>query len=162
MPQWHHFICYCFVPNWFSSMYVHTSYIILYTGQPGSAHLSGRDTPEINNNADTSSMLPSLDVQASTKTSVCASPLSADITSPIEQTFMTHEMGQELDHEAVDSSSPSGLLHPDDLAVSGQYPDDIGEPSELAPVGPSDASGPRSSSHSEDAVTLTVSPQGET
>ena len=156
MPQWH--VCYCVMPNWFSPTCI---LLTLCTGQPGSAHLSGRDTPESNNNANTTSMLPDLDVQASSKTSLCANPLSSDTTSPIEQPFMTHRTSQELDHEAVDSSSQAGLVHPDDLALNGQYSDGIGEPSELAPVGPSDGSAPCPPSHSEDAVTLTISQQGE-
>ena len=135
--------------------------LTLCTGQTGNAHTSGRASPESNNNVDTTGMLPDLDVQASSNTSLCASPLPADTTSPIEKPFMTHEMSQKLDHEVVDSSGSAGLVHLDNLAVSGLYPDDIEEPSELAPVGLSDASGPRSPFCSENAVTLTISQQGE-
>ena len=150
------------MPNRFSPTCHLPILLTLSSGQTGSAHSSGRGTPESNNNTDTTGVLPDLDVQASSKTSICASPLPADTTSPIEQPFMTHEMSQELDHEAADSLSPAGLVHPDDLAVSGQYPGGIGEPSELAPVGPYDASAPHPPSHSEHAVILTISQQGET
>ena len=161
MPQWHHlrllllhaksvvtYVCAYFLPS-------------LCTVQPGSAHTFGRTTPESNNTADTTSMLPDLDVQASSKTSLCASPLPTDTASPIEKPIMTREMSQDLDHEVVGSSGPAGLVHLDNLAVSGQYPDDIEEPSELAPEGLSDASAPRPPFHSENAVTLTISQQGE-
>ena len=123
-------------------------------------HLSGRGTPDSGGNIDTSGMLHGLDVQPSSKPSLCTSPLATETSTPPEQPFPTNEVSHELDHEAVDSPSLGLLLHPDDSALSGQHPDGI-ESYELDPVRPSDTSAPLLRSHSEDAVTLATSEQGK-
>ena len=104
-------------------------------------------------------MLPEPDVQPSSETSFCTSPLPTDTSSPIEHPVTAHEdeVSHKLNHEAANSPR----LDQDDSTLSSQHPNEIGDHCRLPPEGPCDTSAPRSSSCTEYAEMLGTGQQGE-
>ena len=104
-------------------------------------------------------MLPEPDVQPSSETTFCTSPLPTDTRAPTEHPVTTHEdeVSHKLDHEGADSPR----LDQDDSTLSRQHPNKIRDHCRLSPDGPSDTNAPRSSSCTEDAETLGTVQQGE-
>ena len=92
-------------------------------GQPNSVHPSGRCTPEGSGIVDTATMLPEPDVQPSSETSFCTSPLPTDTSAPTEHPVTTHEdeVSHKLDHEGADSPR----LDQDDSTLSRRHPNKI-------------------------------------
>ena len=102
-------------------------------------------------------MLP--DVQPSSETSFCTSPLSTDTSATTEHPVTAHEdeVSHKLDHEAADSPR----LDQDDSTLSCQHPNEIRDDYRLSPEGPSDTSAPLPPSCTEDTETLATGLQGE-
>ena len=130
-------------------------------GQPNGVHSSGRCSPEGEGIVDTANILPELDVQPSSETSFCTSPLPTETSAPIDQPVTDHEVSHELDHEAADSPRLGLLLGKDDSALSGQHLSITKDTCRLSPEGPSVTSAPLPPSCTEDTETLATGQQGE-
>ena len=104
-------------------------------------------------------MLPEPDVQPSSETSLCTSPLPTDTSAPTEHPVTAHEdeVSHKLDHEAADSSR----LDQDDSTLSCQHPNELRDHCRLSPEYPSVTSAPLPPSCTEDTETLTTGQQGE-
>ena len=101
---------------WICCCHIYYICISNNAGQPNSAHPSGRCTPEGSGIVDTATMLPGPDVQPSSETSFCTSPLPTDTSAPTEHPVSTHEdeVSHKLDHEGADSPR----LDQDDFTLS--------------------------------------------
>ena len=104
-------------------------------------------------------MLPEPDVQPSSETSFCTSPLPTDTSTPTEHPVTAHEDegSHKLDHEAANNPR----LDQDDSTLSRQHPNEIRDHCRLSPEGPSDTSAQLPPSCTEDPETLATSQQGE-
>ena len=104
-------------------------------------------------------MIPEPDVQPSSETSFCTSPLPTDTSTPTEHpiTAQEDEVSHKVDHEAANSPR----LDQNGSTLSCQHLNEIGDHCRLSPEGPSDTNALRSFSCTEDAVTLGTGQQGE-